>query len=620
MRLALGLAIVVAVGCGRSESPVEIARDAIPPAPPSTQSPQDEIRKRIEAGRLFIDAERFDEARAVLREAAAEPTATASDKALINALLAKIDSTQSKSGTSGTPRDVELSLVSPSPQSVANNDHSDPEATLPSNKIENANGTEVDASTSAASGPPANDLPAVIERVRPSIVMIVTDNGLGSGFVVDGGAVVTNRHVLEGATTANVQFSDGAKYAVEGIVYDGGELDLCILRCKGLTAENSRPLKVASDPLRQGEGVFAFGAPKGLDFSVSQGIVSANRSINGVAFVQTTAPISPGNSGGPLLSMLDGAVVGINTMSRVGGQNLNFAIAASHLTAALREIRDEPLPLNLTSREESPAPVDADEKEARSFVELLKARWELGVEGQREELEAEIAEVREALEAAESPGARSAYVVRLANLVHDHKILGIDVALDIPKLHLARIGKLQFGSYGYVQEGMRILQILGERRCLVHLNGIVFLLEDYPTKDLTTDMVLVANQGPVIHVSGTYNYTNKLGTERQVFRIRPAWDAEAFFADLKEKWPKVIAESKSQRDQAIRDALLRDWTSSKFRGQAMFDTSYGISGKFVVKLKLADVRSDIRVDLEDLSDEDKQWVADYQKARAKVEP
>lgn len=612
MRLAFVLAIAVTLGCGRSELPIEISQDSSLPTSQRTQSSQDEVTKRIEAGRLFIDAGRFDEARTVLHEAAAESAATASDKALINALLAKIDSAQSEPNTRNTREDVELSIASPSPQSLDDNHARNPEASLSSHEAEQANRMGVNANISAASESSASDLPAVIERVRPSIVMIVTDNKLGSGFVIDGGAVVTNRHVLEGATTANVQFSDGSKYAVEGIVYDGGELDLCILRCKGLTAENSRPLKVASDPLRQGEGVFAFGAPKGLDFSVSQGIVSANRSIDGVAFVQTTAPISPGNSGGPLLSMLDGAVVGINTWSRVGGQNLNFAIAASHLTAAMREIRDEPLPLNLTNREESSAPAGGDEGEASSLVEMLKARWELGVQAKRQELEAQIAEVREALEAAQSPGARSAYAVRLATLLHERQTLGIDIDLDIPKLHLARIGKLHVGSYGHVQENIRILQVLDERRCLVHLNGIVFLLEDYPTKDLTTDIVLVANRGPIIYVSGTYNYTTKLGAERQVFRIRPAWDAEEFFEELKEKRPKLIAESKSQRDEAIRNALMREWTSSKFRGQAMFDTAYGIFGKFVVKLKRAD-RLEVRVDLEDLSEQDKQWVADYQR-------
>lgn len=612
MRLVVALVVIATLGCGRAESPTTVSQSSDPPAQNGPQSPRNEVAKQIEAGRLFIEAGHFDEAKAVLREAATSPDATASDQALIQALLAKIDSVASSpqllSGLQDDERPAESSPLHSQAEHVA----SDLEKAGPALRTESSNGPEVATVPPAASSEEGNDLPALIERVRPSVVVIRTDVALGSGFVVGGGLIATNRHVLEDAKFASVQFSDGAKYAVEGIVYDGGDLDLCIVRCKDLSSGNAKPLPIAAAPPRQGEGVFTFGAPKGLEFSVSQGIVSANRVIDGVEFVQTTAPISQGNSGGPLLSAADGTVVGINTWSRVDGQNLNFAIAASHLTTALSELRSEPLPLSLTNRDRRTSPMDPDGESSPSLLALLFARWQREVGEKRKQLLTEIAETQQALETAQSPGARSAYAVRLAHLLYDRRTLSANTKFDIPKLHLSHVGQLRVGSYGYVQEKMRIFQVLGERSCLVYLDGLVYFLEDYPTKDLTTDVILVANRGPVIYVSGTFHYTNKAGEDRQIFRIRPAWDADKMFAELEERRQQVLVECRMQREQAIEEALMREWTSPTFRGRAMFDTAFGISGKFVAKLKLPD-KTEVRVALDELSDEDRKWIADYQR-------
>ena len=107
-----------------------------------------------------------------------------------------------------------------------------------------------------------------------------------------------------------------------------------------------RPLELIEDPPLKGEGVVALGAPFGLDSTASEGIVSAIRSAEELEFkvgihghagtwIQTTTPISPGNSGSPLVNRR-GQVVAVNTLTLKHGQNLNFGISAMDIRRALR--------------------------------------------------------------------------------------------------------------------------------------------------------------------------------------------------------------------------------------------------------------------------------------------
>lgn len=461
--------------------------------------------------------------------------------------------------------------------------------------------------TSTAS---TQDLPGVIEKVQPSIVKITTNEALGSGFVVDDGLVVTNRHVMEGARTAKVHFKDGQTHEVEGIVFDGGKIDLCILRCKDLSRNNSKPLQLASKSLRQGESLFTFGAPKGLEFSVSEGIVSANRWIDDIAYVQTTAPISSGNSGGPLLSTKDGSLVGINTWTRVDGQNLNFAIAVSHLKDALANVNSRPAPLNLTEGGYH-VPL-AKEAGVPTFEERMKTRWEDTVASRRTVFEPKLDKLRASVASAESVAAKSAYTVQLAQTMYEHQAIGGTVILDLPKIHLSQLGKLNIGTYGFVQDRMKVLQILNEWNCLLYLDGIVFLLEDFPTSNITTDTILNATEGPVICVSGTFNYTTKAGGEKQVFRLQPAWDLETVSKQIVTEQDRLSRECAEKRDAVIRAALTRTWTSSSFNGQAQFKSVYGLDNKFTARLTGPDGK-EIKVPLVDLSEEDRAWITDYRK-------
>ncbi len=192
-------------------------------------------------------------------------------------------------------------------------------------------------------GPGASVIPDVADRVLPSVVRINTSGAvdvtgagaLGSGVIYrSDGYIVTNHHVIEGASAVEVLLSDGDRYAAEIVGSD--ELnDLAVLRIErdGLPAIDLRP---ADEPVRVGETVVAIGSPFGLDATVTSGIISAlNRDLRIPsspdvipAVIQTDAAINPGNSGGALVD-LQGRLVGINTaiVSRTGvNEGVGFAV------------------------------------------------------------------------------------------------------------------------------------------------------------------------------------------------------------------------------------------------------------------------------------------------------
>ncbi|HUG94068.1 MAG TPA: trypsin-like peptidase domain-containing protein [Planctomycetaceae bacterium] len=202
----------------------------------------------------------------------------------------------------------------------------------------------------AGENPPARrNLADLIESIEPSVVRIdVQDeegSGNGSGFVVDqDGIVATNYHVIAGVTRATVVFSDGGQAQVIGhVLLDAGR-DIALLKIN-YPAEKLKPLKLSASLPRKGESVVAFGAPLGLSFSASEGIVSGIRTQEELAgfnkqaegeWIQTTTPISPGNSGGPLVNH-QGEVVAMNTAVLSEGQNLNFAISSVDIARAVQQ-------------------------------------------------------------------------------------------------------------------------------------------------------------------------------------------------------------------------------------------------------------------------------------------
>ena len=145
--------------------------------------------------------------------------------------------------------------------------------------------------------------------------------GMGSGVVLPDGDVVTNCHVVKGANRVTVRI--GAKEHLATLRYSDWDRDVCSLSAPGLSAPvvvvgNTKTLKV-------GAKVYAIGAPKGLSLTLSDGIVSSLRPVDGGHYIQTTAAISPGSSGGGLFDE-NGALVGLTTFYLAEGQNLNFAL------------------------------------------------------------------------------------------------------------------------------------------------------------------------------------------------------------------------------------------------------------------------------------------------------
>ncbi len=169
-------------------------------------------------------------------------------------------------------------------------------------------------------------------------------SSLGSGFVIDpSGIIVTNDHVIDGADSVKVTFQDGDSYTAKVL----GKDDLTDIALLKVDAKKPLPfVKFGnSDKARVGDWVVAIGAPFGLGFSVTAGIISAfNRDIQAGPyddFIQTDAAINRGNSGGPLFNM-DGEVIGINTaiISPTGGSvGLGFAIPANISAKVISQIR-----------------------------------------------------------------------------------------------------------------------------------------------------------------------------------------------------------------------------------------------------------------------------------------
>jgi serine protease Do len=169
---------------------------------------------------------------------------------------------------------------------------------------------------------------------------------IGSGFIVDeAGTVLTNAHVVDGAHTVIAKLYDGQRVKVEVLGIDSYS-DVAVLRLVGVTGKLPFLRLGTSDALRIGQKTLVIGNPFGLGFGLSTGIISGlDRFPTGlsiseprVPLIQTTAPLNPGDSGGPLLNS-EGRVVGITTAMMVGTQNIGFAIPVDVAKEILGELK-----------------------------------------------------------------------------------------------------------------------------------------------------------------------------------------------------------------------------------------------------------------------------------------
>lgn len=179
------------------------------------------------------------------------------------------------------------------------------------------------------------------ELATPSTVVLRCGGSLGSGFFVTPDRVLTNAHVVAEGDAVKILFSDGRE--LEGQVAERDvRLDMALVRVSSAAAE---PLLLGdATALRTGDRVVFVGTPKGMDFTVHEGIVSHTaRQVLGVAYLQIDANVNPGNSGGPVLDAT-GRVVGIVTAKVNGAEGLGIALPINYTYEGNPPLLSKPAP------------------------------------------------------------------------------------------------------------------------------------------------------------------------------------------------------------------------------------------------------------------------------------
>lgn len=172
-------------------------------------------------------------------------------------------------------------------------------------------------------------LQELYDKNKVSVFLIYTSDGekyhQGSGFFVsEEGVCVSNYHVFEGALKGHeiIKTLDGKEFKISEVISSSKEMDYISFKIENNTNQKFPFLEISRKSPDIGDNVFTIGNPKGLESTLSTGIVSSLR--DGDNFIQTTTEITNGSSGGPLFNM-QGEVIGITT-SGVGEANLNFAV------------------------------------------------------------------------------------------------------------------------------------------------------------------------------------------------------------------------------------------------------------------------------------------------------
>jgi len=188
----------------------------------------------------------------------------------------------------------------------------------------------------------SSDFSGIIEDAIKSVVTIRTDVGQGTGFLIsEEGYIVTNAHVLSGGNSVQAINYEQKIISAELVGYDE-DLDIALLKIRGSYSK----LKLAdSNDIQVGEKVIAIGNPLGLQFSVSEGIISGvhrQGPIGIEAYIQTDAALNPGNSGGPLINT-KGKVIGINNFKISGTEGMGFALESNYIEDVVNNIASQVL-------------------------------------------------------------------------------------------------------------------------------------------------------------------------------------------------------------------------------------------------------------------------------------
>jgi hypothetical protein len=181
----------------------------------------------------------------------------------------------------------------------------------------------------------------ITKKASPAVVVIkgVSPNGvgLGTGFLVSSdGKIVTALHVIQDFTSGGVQLANGEVFDTFTILAFDQRKDLAIIKVAGFDLpliEMGNSSQVSS-----GDQVVLIGSPQGLQGTVTTGVVSAVRDLEGFKIIQTDAAANPGNSGGPLLNAA-GQVIGVLDFKLRGSENLNFALPINYIRGMVGEIK-----------------------------------------------------------------------------------------------------------------------------------------------------------------------------------------------------------------------------------------------------------------------------------------
>jgi S1-C subfamily serine protease len=177
--------------------------------------------------------------------------------------------------------------------------------------------------TSSASANP-------VESTVPSVAVVHAGLGTGAGFLISDHEVLTAAHVVRNASTAKLQFAQPAQSLVGHVTKRWASADLAVLEIDPI----DRPaLTLRLDAAKLGDPVLVVGAPGG-ELSVTRGIVSAERTIDGMRFLQTDAAVNPGNSGGPMVDEA-GAVVGVIQTKSLSEEGTSFGLDARDVKETL---------------------------------------------------------------------------------------------------------------------------------------------------------------------------------------------------------------------------------------------------------------------------------------------
>ena len=200
--------------------------------------------------------------------------------------------------------------------------------------------------------------------VSPSMVTLEVENVAGKHFVgsaflaVGDGLAVTAWHLVHDARRVEARFSDNQRVKVLGLVDRNEKLDLALVK---LEAGGRPTVKLGSATPRIGSRIYVVGSPRGFDFSLSEGLIGQIRELDGVRYYQVSCPISPGDSGGPVLNGR-GEAIGVVSWRKADAENLGFAIpspAVARMNAALPAVAwAETTPLaHSPSKQPDPSPL-----------------------------------------------------------------------------------------------------------------------------------------------------------------------------------------------------------------------------------------------------------------------